>query len=239
MLPQGGGGEFDEDVVDGGNDGKVRFFAHGFELLAEGEDLGGIATSGDGDGDGGLPAVHEPCGNDAPHLRERNLPHPGGWDGSCRGKDIALADTSAFAGRCERGELNAVRLGGATCSGARGGLSAGFCRQENGSRRMNEFILSRLGRLAQLSGLDLRLIGNRCALAFGEQVAKHMADFDDVAWPWAVGGDVQDAAIDGFDLLRGFVAFEREERFAFFDEVTILLQPREELAFLHGPAEPG
>ena len=66
-----------------------------------------------------------------------------------------------------------------------------------------------------------------------------MADFDDVAWPWAVGGDVQDAAIDGFDLLRGFVAFEREERFAFFDEVTILLQPREELAFLHGPAEPG
>ena len=78
MLSQGGGGELDEDVVDGGNDGEVRFFAHGLELLAEGEDLGGIATSGDGDGDGGLPAVHEPRGDDAAHLRERHPLHAGG-----------------------------------------------------------------------------------------------------------------------------------------------------------------
>jgi hypothetical protein len=39
--------------------------------------------------------------------------------------------------------------------------------------------------------------------------------------------------------LRGFVAFEGEDGITFFDEVAIFLQPGEEFAFLHGPAEPG
>jgi hypothetical protein len=64
-----------------------------------------------------------------------------------------------------------------------------------------------------------------------------MADFEEVARLRAVGGDGENPAIDGFDFLRGFVAFEGEEGFAFFDKVSLFLQPCEELPFLHGPAE--
>ena len=99
--------------------------------------------------------------------------------------------------------------------------------------RMNEVLWTRVFCLL------FRLFGYRCALTFSEQVAEHMTDFDDVARFGAIERDAQNAAVDGFDLLRGFVAFEREEWFAFFDEVAILLQPREELPFLHRPAEPG
>ena len=47
-----------------------------------------------------------------------------------------------------------------------------------------------------------------------------MTNFDDVAGLGTIERDVQNAAVDGFDFLRGFVAFEGEDGIALFDGVT-------------------
>ena len=121
MLAQGGGGEFDKDVVDGG-DRVLECRREGFELLAKGEQRGGIAASGDRDGHGSLAAVHEPCGDGAPHGRERHLFHAGGRGRSGGGEDIALSDAATVAGGCECGEINAMLFGGSAGAGACGWL---------------------------------------------------------------------------------------------------------------------
>ena len=73
----------------------------------------------------------------------------------------------------------------------------------------------------------------------GEQIPKQMTDFDGVARFGAIKRDAQNTAVDGFDFLRGLVAFQGEEGIACRDEIAVPFQPLEESAFLHGPAETG
>jgi len=79
----------------------------------------------------------------------------------------------------------------------------------------------------------------RCHVRGGDEVPEQIADPDRVARLRAVRRDTQDAAVDGLDLLHGFVAFDAEERLAGSHQLAVLLQPADERAFLHGPAETG
>lgn len=183
--------------------------------------------------------MHEPCGDGTPHGRERHLFHACGRGGSGCGEDIALADAATVAGGCECGEINAMLFGGA--AGAGTGRIFLWHRLRY---RLHDWLEDRVA--DRYRGLNMWWCcwerwrsSYRHRLTFCEQVAEHVPDFDNVARLGTIGCDVQEAAIDGFNFLRGFIAFKREERIAFFDEVAIFLQPGEELALLHGPAETG
>src|SRR5205085_2024885 len=89
----------------------------------------------------------------------------------------------------------------------------------------------------------LLLLGNldrgECrSLARLDQVAEKGADGDGVAIRWTVGVEAQGSAIGRLDVLDRLVAFQGEQRIARLDDVAVALQPGDEDALLHVPAQP-
>jgi hypothetical protein len=74
-------------------------------------------------------------------------------------------------------------------------------------------------------------------LTFGEEVAEEKAYADGFTGFGGVGRDAQDSVINGLDFLDSFVAFNAEESIARAHGVAILLEPGDEGALFHGPAE--
>ena len=68
-------------------------------------------------------------------------------------------------------------------------------------------------------------------------MTEHITHPDGIARLRSVRRDAKDAAVDGLDVLDGLVAFDAEERLAGADGLAVLLQPGDEGAFLHGPAQ--
>ncbi len=110
MRPERGGGEFQKDVIEGGNEFEAVGFALGFELFAEVEKGGGVAARREGHGDRGLAAELKASGDgfaergkgQTSTARRRQSRGAGRRDraGVGRGsgsEDIAFANAAAFA----------------------------------------------------------------------------------------------------------------------------------------------
>src|SRR5262249_12660379 len=76
-------------------------------------------------------------------------------------------------------------------------------------------------------------------LSFPRQVADHATHRHRVPLLWSLRRDAQDAGVEAFDVLGGFFAFEAEDHLAGAHRLAVFLQPAEEDAFLHVPAEAG
>src|SRR5262245_14200176 len=71
------------------------------------------------------------------------------------------------------------------------------------------------------------------------QVRQHLPHLHFVARLWPVGRQSQNAGINGFNVLGRFFAFQRKQEIARPDLIAVVLQPADEDAFVHRPAEAG
>src|SRR5579875_685703 len=72
-----------------------------------------------------------------------------------------------------------------------------------------------------------------------EQKANDGTYRHDIAFLWSVGWDVKNAVVEAFDVLGGLLTFEREERLPSPHHRAIGLEPADEHALIHVPAQPG
>src|SRR5207248_7984037 len=87
-------------------------------------------------------------------------------------------------------------------------------------------------------GRLLRHVAPRRGLSCGGQVSDDLPDLHQVTGLRAVAGEAQNARVDGLDVFGRLLALKDEQGITRPDRVAVALEPLDEGALLHRPAEP-